>query len=439
MVRRASALELAIREVPSARAPSRLHSVKFLRNRTPPHTHCGAIAIRYARNPLRIKGESTMPAPRYVVKPGDTLWDIAHVTLGHGNQWPRLWRYNNRRDVIKVTGRGIPNPDLINPGQILLLPVLDEAPQAEKHFGSTSNSKNTLVKSAKQSGSRSSIQKTTTQNPTSSSKESGSLSRQLTDIKSPISIKYRLDDLKMPPIYTPLALIETRMTGDVVLMSQKQYPAIYVTQRREIEAQVVQSANQAYNNLVMDNRLVYDPNGNSVTMRTMMVSQSKTPDVPSTAIGIQVDSKSLTPKLRFEIRLPKLEGSCQAFDYVALDVKIVIEITHNAIPPGSSGPTAQPVREPTTDWRKVVGVGLLVAGTAIVVGTLIEDFLTAGVGAADDPASFAAAGALFTEGMAAFRTTTAVMPVVTQPATINLTLRVVPGVIGANALMSKNP
>jgi hypothetical protein len=63
---------------------------------------------------------------QYTVAVGDSLWSIAQVRLGNGHQWKRLWRYNNRADVVKRTGRGIPDPNLIYPGQILLLPVLPE-------------------------------------------------------------------------------------------------------------------------------------------------------------------------------------------------------------------------------------------------------------------------------------------------------------------------
>jgi nucleoid-associated protein YgaU len=60
----------------------------------------------------------------YVVVEGDNLWKISKRNLGGGPQWPRIYRYNNRREVIAVTGRGIKNPDLIYVGQRLLLPIV---------------------------------------------------------------------------------------------------------------------------------------------------------------------------------------------------------------------------------------------------------------------------------------------------------------------------
>ena len=47
----------------------------------------------------------------YVVKKGDTLWDISNMYLDKPWQWPQLWRTN-----IHIT-----NPHLIYPGDELRL------------------------------------------------------------------------------------------------------------------------------------------------------------------------------------------------------------------------------------------------------------------------------------------------------------------------------
>ncbi len=53
---------------------------------------------------------------RYVVRPGDSLWSIAHAHLGDPTRWPRIYALN--RDEVG------PDPDLIQPGQQLRLPEL---------------------------------------------------------------------------------------------------------------------------------------------------------------------------------------------------------------------------------------------------------------------------------------------------------------------------
>lgn len=368
-----------------------------------------------------------MSPTRYYVKAGDNLWDIAHATLGRGAEWPRLWRYNNREDVIRVTRRGIPNPDLIYPGQMLLLPVLPVAPGAQG-IRSSPPPRQSPPSSPPPRTSARPITTPPSRRSASAPTGSGPLSHQLPQIESPISIKYRLDDIRFPPIDTPTALIEMRMTGDILLMTQRSYPALYVTQRREIELQVVQAAEHALGSLVGDNRVIYDTQSRNVTLRSMLVSQSRTPNAPSTAVGVQMDSRTLTPKLRFEIRYPKLEGSIGIFNYAALDVKTVIEVTPKVPPsrPGTSAqPVRQPVRQPQIDWGRAAGVGLLVVGSAIVVGTLVEDFFTAGAGIADDPVSFAAAGASFARGLSLLRGATVVLPAAAAAA-VPISVRLMP-------------
>lgn len=71
------------------------------------------------------KGALQIPEERkYTVKEGDTLWDISNNILKDPFLWPRLWRDN----------RYIANPDLIYPGNTIILPgeeaVVMEAPPA---------------------------------------------------------------------------------------------------------------------------------------------------------------------------------------------------------------------------------------------------------------------------------------------------------------------
>ena len=152
-----------------------------------------------------------MTGERYVVRPGDSLWNIAQATLGDGHQWKRLWRYNNRGDVVKITGRGIPNADLIHPGQVLLLPVLPGREIVKTAPPQTAP--------AVQSSSRTSAQPLRT-GPSSPSQGAPALPR-VTNIESPISVKYRLDDLKFLPMVLPGGVVEMKMTGDVIVTSKR--------------------------------------------------------------------------------------------------------------------------------------------------------------------------------------------------------------------------
>ena len=362
--------------------------------------------------------------PYRVVK-GDNLWNIAKTHLGSGSQWPRIYRYNNRPEVIAVTGRGIKDPDLIYIGQRLIVPIAPGA-MASPRVAKTEPAG--LVPAAQTSAGPTAVAPAPGRNPRVPSpqpvRQPGPLSRELRKIDSPGSLKYRLDDIRLPPIDVGTAIIEYRMSGDVLLRSSKSYPATYVTSRNEIESQTTNEMNHAFGKLVSDNRFIYDPAKKKVTVRTMMVSQSNTPNTPTSAIGFEMSSNSPMPKLRAEIRFPKLIGRIGLVPYVALNVKFVVEITPKLQPPTDISPqpvrVGEPVRSPatSTNWGPVIGTGLVITAGVIVVATIVEDFLTAGAGTIDDPASFAAAAAAFARGVALLRGAASVLPRTMIPARV---------------------
>ena len=63
-----------------------------------------------------------MPHQAYIVKQGDTLWDIPKVHLGNPNRWRELYEYNNTLNITGKTGLRIIDPDLIFVGQKLFIP-----------------------------------------------------------------------------------------------------------------------------------------------------------------------------------------------------------------------------------------------------------------------------------------------------------------------------
>ena len=65
----------------------------------------------------------------YVVKNGDTLWDIAGKHLGNPTRWPEIYSHNNVSTVVTNTGTKISDPNLIFVGQKIYIP----GPQSPKY------------------------------------------------------------------------------------------------------------------------------------------------------------------------------------------------------------------------------------------------------------------------------------------------------------------
>ncbi|MCI0689950.1 MAG: LysM peptidoglycan-binding domain-containing protein [Sporichthyaceae bacterium] len=77
-----------------------------------------------ARSPVPAHADSIGSAadlPRYVVRPGDNLWDIAERYLGDGLRYHEIWSLNH--DLAQTDGRPMADPDLIHPGWVLRMPA----------------------------------------------------------------------------------------------------------------------------------------------------------------------------------------------------------------------------------------------------------------------------------------------------------------------------
>jgi LysM repeat protein len=83
------------------------------------------IRVETAESPPKPDSNRPSTPPKgsqtYTVKKGDTLWKIAKMFYGEGNKWPTIYEANR-----KVIGS---NPNLIRPGQVLVIPGVSGAPK----------------------------------------------------------------------------------------------------------------------------------------------------------------------------------------------------------------------------------------------------------------------------------------------------------------------
>ncbi len=99
----------------------RLISIRRHWNTAPLLRACIALCLLLCGAYARAEAVDLNPAhpDRYTVVSGDTLWDIAGRFLNRPWQWPEIWRGNPE----------IRDPDLIYPGDVLVLGYVDGAPR----------------------------------------------------------------------------------------------------------------------------------------------------------------------------------------------------------------------------------------------------------------------------------------------------------------------
>jgi hypothetical protein len=144
------------------------------------------------------------------------------------------------------------------------------------------------------------------------------------------------------------------------------------------------------NQLVGESEVKWDKATNRITYQSLLITKSKTPNAPSTAVGIAIASDKPTPVLRCELSYPNLSGHINNHFYVAKQVKVVIDVEPK-VPPVAIRPEVQfqdPVKERYTKNRadstnRSLAWKLIGDGALIISATILTDFLF-GVGIFDD-------------------------------------------------------
>jgi hypothetical protein len=357
-----------------------------------------------------------MLGERYIVKKGDNLWHIAAAMLGRGKEWPRIWRYNNRPDVVRVTGRRISDPDRIYVGQLLLIPRLTTLPVARDPVDAAPSG----LQPAMDPSAPAPQARLRPESPPRTSNESP-LGDQLRHLKFPLMFRFRLGEYSWPPQDIGTAVIQVKLSGEVLLKSKDSYPATLVVSTEDLEAQISRDANYAFGKLISEQKFAYEPASKKVTVSSMLITQSNVPNTVATAVGVEMASDSPIPKFKAEIKLPTLQGSISGFEYVAIDASVSLEITPRP-PQTPDGRLRTETQKLVNPWTVAVGAAVVVAAAAVFIANGVEDVFTGGLGLADDPLVFAATGAALARGLAMMGVAaTAGLPKSSTPARVRVT------------------
>lgn len=293
---------------------------------------------------------------KYIVKPKDTLWDIAKARYGHGLYWPVIADANAK--VVKSKG------NFILAGVELTIPAIDipagicEVPAMKSADKPTAEARKPAM----------SVMYPTLE----------------FDLEKGSSIKQVMKSPGMTLIVT------TTLKGTVKAQKTGALPGSFNVRSYETELSDNLKPFQTsikFKSFKVDSIAV----GSNIsgTVWKSSISISKTGTIKA----------SLSPKaIKFKRKDIIFEGN------VGLEIEI------QAIPdkPKVRVPVPKPIYVEVFDWvydngAKVVGGALVVGAVVVVTATVIEDVLTAGAGIADDPASFAAASAMFGKGLQLIR------------------------------------
>ena len=223
-------------------------------------------------------------------------------------------------------------------------------------------------------------------------------------------LKYKFDDLPSITIASPTHIATVKLSGSVTLQSNKTFDFLTFSQQG-FEIQVKREADHALGKLVTNTQVGINERTGEITFEAGITSHANHPNALSTTAAAGVSTTTGLPVLKGKITAPSIRGHVNNHQYLTHDLEIEIEITPRsstarpqvAPEPVPAPQSAQPRSSWDNTWDYLAGGALVVGAGVLIVATLGEDILTGGVGVADDPASFAAASAMFAGGIALFK------------------------------------
>lgn len=320
-------------------------------------------------------------ATAYIVKKGDTLWDLAEKYLDDPRRWSEIWHFNNKNYASLATDANmrpsmhIENPDLIFIGQKLLIPT-------------SHGRRQTVLPSPKVKG-----------------------NTPAKDRVRMVPFKFKIEN-KLFEAYLAGGFKATiKINGNLTIQSEKSISwAEFNNEGMEIKA--ARKYETPLNKLVSEYQLGINEKTRQIEFACGVTMHSKVPFAPKYQAQVSVNPLTGMPKYTSTISYPEIKGKFNEYFYVAAGYSVVIEIekqpdiARRAPRPVSVRQPVSPripIRRTGPDWKYVTGVLILVGAAVVVTATVVEDIATLGAGVADTPASFVLAATMTTRGVALLR------------------------------------
>ncbi len=332
---------------------------------------------------------------RYRVKSGDSLSSIARAQLGKAHYWPRIFSYNNRTDVVAVTGRALADPDRLSIGQLLLLPPPEQVHGHVSHIADQRHPQQATTPRIVPSTAPAQAAAP----PASSAPPApkGAAGRSFTTINS-YPFKFKLDQIPKQTLEYPLFTATLKFDGTLVIWVDKQITTGAIT-NKGYEASAKQTAAGVLADLVQDAKIGWEPGSKKASFEDMLTLNAHGAPPSLTSVGIAMDSENAMPAMRFKFQSPKLQGKFRQHLYTAVNFTLTADLRPKKPDSGTRGPVPVPVPVPApqrqpeaqpwyaraghwvADHKVEIGVGIVV--TAVIA----SNFITAGADTEMDPAA----------------------------------------------------
>ena len=306
----------------------------------------------------------------YLVKEGDSLWTIAHKTMGDATLWPMLARLNH-----------IDSPYRILVGQVLYIP-----PHYQPSSGPKMGNLAAFGKAQGVTGAR--LEPMDSLQATKAHAVKGTQQRTRTP---PRARRVRLPTIKidlenLPKYEATIAGVrcEVDFTGEVVIKTKKTIKNFdnLTFSKKGFEQEYKKEVTGKFLKWASDVKLDWDLKSNPPRVGISVGGSVENTKAAASwhSFGSRVALTSTRVAYEFSMSAKPVRGE---IDEYVFEGKMGVKVTLSFDP-----------RKAVDLVKKGAAVALVAAAVVLVVGTIIEDVASGGIGIADDPISFATAAQL---------------------------------------------